>query len=145
MIQAGPDPLYSRFPVRNFQADLSLVGETADIILGLARAMQAHRPDGCAERRALVAAQGRRDPRGQLGVLAERGALGEQMTKEWVSLCLSRAIEGLDATVLSELGCPMDPMTLRDAGELVSGATFRAASAGRSPVRWACSWRGRIG
>ena len=37
------------------------------------------------------------------------------MTKEWVSLCLSRAIEGLDATVLSELGCLMEPMTLRTA------------------------------
>ena len=35
VIQAGPDPLYSRFPVRNFQADVSLAGETADIILGV--------------------------------------------------------------------------------------------------------------
>src|SRR5690606_22172477 len=34
------------------------------------------------------------------------------MTKEWVSLCLSRAIEGQKATVLSELGCPMSPMAL---------------------------------
>jgi acetolactate synthase-1/2/3 large subunit len=38
------------------------------------------------------------------------------MSKAWVSLCLSRAIEGRDATVLSELGCPMEPMTLRAAG-----------------------------
>ena len=37
------------------------------------------------------------------------------MTKDWVSLCLSRAIEGRDATILSELGCPMDPLTLRTA------------------------------
>ena len=35
------------------------------------------------------------------------------MTKAWVSLCLSDAIQGLDATVLSELGAPMDPLTLR--------------------------------
>jgi acetolactate synthase-1/2/3 large subunit len=38
------------------------------------------------------------------------------MTKAWVSLCLSRAIEGLDATVLSELGCPLEPLTLQSAG-----------------------------
>jgi acetolactate synthase-1/2/3 large subunit len=38
------------------------------------------------------------------------------MTKAWVSLCLSQAIGGRDATVLSELGCPMDPLTLRTAG-----------------------------
>ena len=34
------------------------------------------------------------------------------MTKEWVSLCLSRAVAGEEATILSELGCPMAPMTL---------------------------------
>jgi acetolactate synthase I/II/III large subunit len=115
VIQAGPDPLYSRFPVRNFHADLSLVGEPGDIILGLARAMQAHRPNGCAERRALVAARSD-EIRAATRLAAEHGGAGEQMTKAWVSLSLSRAIEGLDATVLSELGCPMDPMTLRAPG-----------------------------
>ena len=118
VIQAGPDPLYSRFPVRNFQADLSLAGETAEIILGLARAMQPHlaaRSGERAVRRARVAAAAdtiraavRRD--------AEKGGTSEQMTKAWVSLCLSRAIEGRDATVLSELGCPFDPLTLRAPG-----------------------------
>jgi acetolactate synthase I/II/III large subunit len=49
VIQAGPDRLFSRFPVRNFQADLSLAGETSAIIVGLARATQAFRPDGCAD------------------------------------------------------------------------------------------------
>jgi acetolactate synthase I/II/III large subunit len=34
------------------------------------------------------------------------------MTKEWVSLCLSRALAGHQATVLSELGCPLPPMSL---------------------------------
>ena len=34
------------------------------------------------------------------------------MTKDFVSLTLSNAIEGRDAAVLSELGCPMAPMTL---------------------------------
>lgn len=115
VIQAGPDPLYSRFPVRNFAADLSLVGEPGDIVLGLSRAMQAYRPEGCAERRASVSAAAD-EIRTATRLAAERGGVGEQMTKAWVSLCLSRAIEGLDATVLSELGCPMDPMTLRAPG-----------------------------
>jgi acetolactate synthase-1/2/3 large subunit len=118
VIQAGQDPLYSRFPVRNFQADLSLAGETGDIILGLARAMRPHlasRPDACAARRARVAIASETN-RATAQRVAERGGEGEQMTKAWVSLCLSRAIEGRDATVLSELGCPMDPMTLRTPG-----------------------------
>ncbi|WP_158928166.1 thiamine pyrophosphate-requiring protein [Acidisphaera sp. S103] len=118
VIQAGPDPLYSRFPVRHFQADVSLAGETADIILGLARAMQPHlagRSDVRAVRRAAVAdkADG---IRAAVRAGAEKGSEGELMTKAWVSLCLSRAIEGLDATVLSELGCPLEPLTLRTAG-----------------------------
>jgi acetolactate synthase-1/2/3 large subunit len=118
VIQAGPDPLYSRLPVRNFQADLSLTGETADIILGLARAMEPHfsaRTAVCAARRPEVAAKAADIRTGVLRA-AERGGAGEQMTKAWVSLCLSRAIQGLDATVLSELGCPLDPLTLRTAG-----------------------------
>jgi acetolactate synthase-1/2/3 large subunit len=117
VIQAGPDPLYSRFPVRHFQADVSLPGETADIILALAQAMQPHlaaQSDVCAIRRTAVA--GVADSiRAAVQASAEKGGNGALMTKAWVSLCLSQAIEGLDATVLSELGCPLEPMTLRSA------------------------------
>lgn len=112
VIQAGPDPLYSRFPVRNFQADLSLAGELSDIVPALAAAMQNHSANG--GRRAEVAAKAAAIRAATLRV-AERGGNGEQMTKEWVSLCLSRVIEGMDATVLSELGCPLDALTLRSA------------------------------
>jgi acetolactate synthase-1/2/3 large subunit len=118
VIQAGQDPLYSRFPVRNFQADLSLAGDTADIILGLARAMQPHlasRSAACRDRRARVAVASE-TIRETARRAAERGGEGEQMTKAWVGMCLSRAIEGRDATVLSELGCPLDAMTLRTPG-----------------------------
>jgi acetolactate synthase-1/2/3 large subunit len=118
VIQAGPDPLYSRFPVRNFQADLSLAGETTDIILGLAQAMQPHlaaRSDERLLRRARVAAAAD-SIRAVVRREAEKGGEGELMTKAWVSLCLSRAIEGRDATILSELGCPFDPLTLRTPG-----------------------------
>jgi len=143
VIQAGPDPLYSRFPVRNFAADVSLAGETGDIVLALARAMQAYRPEGCAERRALVAARAD-EIRVAARLAAEQGGAGEQMTKAWVSLCLSRAIEGLDATVLSELGCPIDSMTLRDAGSWYQ-EPHSAGWVGHSHVRWECSWRSQTG
>jgi acetolactate synthase-1/2/3 large subunit len=115
VIQAGPDPLYSRFPVRNFPADLALAGETADILVGLERAMQRYRVEAVPARRDAVAAKASQIRAATLRAAAAGGA-GEQMTKAWVSLCLSRAIEGRDATVLSELGCPFDPLTLRTAG-----------------------------
>src|SRR5260221_7335768 len=46
---------------------------------------------------------------------AEAGNAAD-MTKAWVSLCLSEAISGRNATVLSELGCPLDPLILREHG-----------------------------
>ena len=46
---------------------------------------------------------------------AEAGRDGV-MTKDWVSLCLSRALEGRGSVVLSELGCPMAPMSLSEHG-----------------------------
>jgi acetolactate synthase-1/2/3 large subunit len=36
------------------------------------------------------------------------------MTKAWVSLCLSNALEGHHATIVSELGCPIEPLALND-------------------------------
>ncbi len=112
VIQAGPDPLYSRFPIRNFQADVTLAGDTAGIVFALDTAMGAAGA-ACAERRERVARWAATE-RAKVLAAAERGGAGEQMTKAWVSLCLSRALDCIDASVLSELGCPMDPMTLRD-------------------------------
>jgi acetolactate synthase-1/2/3 large subunit len=118
VIQAGPDPLYSRFPVRHFQADLSLAGETADIILALTRAlhpMLSTRSEACWDRRAFVVEKAEAI-RAESLRSAKRGGENSLMTKEWVSLCLSEVLAGHDATVLSELGCPIEPMTLRAPG-----------------------------
>ena len=118
VIQVGPDPLYSRFPVRDFAADLSLPGETAEIVLGLAEAMRpllAKRKAACRKRRDAIAKITAKT-RARVRADAEAGSQGQWMTKAWVSLCLSRAIADLDATVLSELGCPLDPMSLTSAG-----------------------------
>jgi len=113
VIHAGPDPLYSRVPVRNFPSHLSLAGETADIILALAKAMAPLHPANraaCRARHAAVAA--RTGTIRQRNIArAEEGRQGT-MTKAWVARCLSDAIRGRAATVLSELGCPLDFMEL---------------------------------
>ena len=113
IIQMAQDPLASRTPVRNFRSDISIACDLSDGILALKAAMDALRPqdaDRLARRRENVAAENAK-ARGKTLTAAEVGRDGI-MTKEWVSLCLSRALEGQDATVLSELGCPMAPMTL---------------------------------
>lgn len=113
IIQMAQDPLSSRTPVRNFRSDISIACDVSDGILALKAAMDAHRPQNAsrlARRRETVAAENA-EARGKTLAAAEAGRDGI-MTKEWVSLCLSQALEGQDATVLSELGCPMAPMTL---------------------------------
>ncbi|MGQ2905538.1 MAG: thiamine pyrophosphate-requiring protein [Neoaquamicrobium sediminum] len=113
IIQMAQDPLSSRTPVRNFRSDISIACDLSDGILSLKAAMDALRPqdaDRQKRRRESVAAENAK-ARDKTVAAAEAGRDGI-MTKEWVSLCLSRALEGQDATVLSELGCPMAPMTL---------------------------------
>jgi acetolactate synthase-1/2/3 large subunit len=113
IIQMAQDPLASRTPVRNFRSDISIACDLSDGILALKAAMDARRPqnaDQLTRRRETVAAENTK-ARDKTLASAEAGRDGI-MTKEWVSLCLSRALEGQDATVLSELGCPMAPMTL---------------------------------
>jgi acetolactate synthase-1/2/3 large subunit len=115
VIHMGPDPLYSRFPVRNFRADIALMGETGPQIIALADAMeQREMPADCSQRRKRIAGTANAI-RKQIRDNALSGSDG-QMTKAWVSHCLSEAIAGQRATVLSELGCPLDPLVLREHG-----------------------------
>lgn len=113
IVQLAPDPLHARVPVRNFRADLALACETADGVEALAATLAPLR-NGRAEaieaRRARVAARTAETRRKALAA-AEAGA-GTPMSKEWAARCLSDAIQGRHATVLSELGCPLAPMTL---------------------------------
>jgi acetolactate synthase-1/2/3 large subunit len=50
-----------------------------------------------------------------LGRIAEHDD-DQAMTKEWVSHCVGRAIGGVTATVVSELGCSLDPLELTEHG-----------------------------
>ncbi|HKJ61931.1 MAG TPA: thiamine pyrophosphate-requiring protein, partial [Hyphomicrobiales bacterium] len=115
IIHLGGDPLYARFPVRNFRADIALVGDTGEVIQALESAMSGHR-----EKFESRIAPRRKKVRERTAAIREqalekaKAGSAAPMTKDWVSLCLSDAIAGYRATVLSELGCPLPPFTLRD-------------------------------
>jgi acetolactate synthase-1/2/3 large subunit len=108
VIQLAQDPLYQRQPVRYFRSDVTLAGDVDTGLLALKAAMDpllpAHRARA-EERGAAVAARNRT-------ARAAAAPGGTAMTKDFVSLTLSAALAGREATVLSELGCPMAPMTL---------------------------------
>lgn len=117
VIHLGQDPLYFKVPVRNFRCDLALAGDTAEIIAALSEAASPYLAETAAQRETRrgqisLAAAERRD------VVARDARSGgrDPMTKAYVSQCLSRAIEGRKASVLSELGAPLEPMTLRSHG-----------------------------
>ncbi|WP_165224472.1 thiamine pyrophosphate-requiring protein [Affinirhizobium pseudoryzae] len=113
VIHIGQDPLYSRFPVRNFPCDLALTGDTADIVVALAEAASAYLEATHSIREARRAEVEKAATAHRATVIrqAETGN-GELMTKAFVSLMLSKAIAGRKASVLSELGAPLEPMTL---------------------------------
>ena len=117
IIHLGPNPLYSRFPVRNFRSDLSLTGETGASLEALAATMDAYRDQAktAIEDRRPLNTERAATLRAQTLSNAKAGKDGV-MTKEWVSLCLSEAIAGKKSSVLSELGCPLAPMSLKEHG-----------------------------
>lgn len=113
VVQLGPNPLFSRFPVRNFRSDLSIASETSSGITALLDALRARRdpdPQARAARRGEIEA--RTSALRRHAISSAEGEDGPVMSKAYVSLQLSKAFAGAQATVLSELGCPLAPMTL---------------------------------
>lgn len=119
VVQLGPNPLYSRFPVRTFRSDLSIAAETGPALVGLLAAMQAvDAPGDRSARRARIDAYNA-DRRTALASAAEVG--DGPMTKAFVSRCLGEAIRetcggARPATVVSELGAPYDFLGLTEHG-----------------------------
>ncbi len=114
VVHAGPNPLFTRIPVRNFRADEALAGETGDVMTALMGAMAARRggkSDALAARRADVGARAAKIRAATLSTATATPGPGA-MIKAWVGHCISEAVKGRYASVLSELGAPLDPMDL---------------------------------
>jgi len=112
VIQAGPDPLFSRTPVRMFPAAITLSGPVDGTVAALGAAMRALPPDAArVEARRTVVAQASDAARIAVRAQAEAGR-GAPMSKEWVALCLGELVKGRKATVFHELGCPLQPLML---------------------------------
>lgn len=113
IVHIGPDPLRARMPIRNFRSDISITTELADALVGLKAALDpllAQRDAETDKRRENVAAQNAR-ARANAISSAQAGREGT-MTANYVALRVSQTLEGRDAVLLSERGCPMPPMIL---------------------------------
>ena len=111
VIHLGQDPLFSKVPVRNFQCDLAIAADVEPGLVALKAALdELELSEKAAPRRAQWAA---RNKANRQAVLASAEADGAgRITKNLVSLCLSRVLGDRKASVLSELGCPPAPMSL---------------------------------
>lgn len=118
VVQLGPNPLYSRFPVRNFRSNVSIATETGAGLVALLAAMRSlGAPADRSERRAAIA--GHREAR--LAALDAACDVGDgPMTKPHVSRCIGEAIREVRGdrrvTVVSELGAPYDFLGLTEHG-----------------------------
>ena len=111
VVQLGPNPLAARTPIRNFRADLSIAADTGPALQALEQALAGYTAGAdVAARFDQIAARNAAARASALAEAAPDDAPG--MTKAQIARTLSDALEGDDATILSELGCPMPAMRL---------------------------------
>lgn len=105
----GPDPIFSRFPIRNFRSDLSIAGEVATIINKLSEQLNL-RDNISAEsvrKRQMTIANIKNKATERDRVINEARKSGK-ITKSAVSSVLGKIIHKMDSTVFSELGADLD-------------------------------------
>ena len=140
LIQIGVDPLFARYPIRGFGADVALAGAPRLTLAALADAVA-----GSASTSAAVAA--RRDRWAELHrrqreswlAAAKKTEADAPLDMKWVSRCVADVID--DRTiVVNEYDLDHDPGLVPDARHATSARRSPAASAGAWAPRSASSW-----
>ncbi len=91
VIQAGIDPLFSRYPIRGFPCDVALAGGAAATMTALAAALvPAVDANAVAQRRRRIAEE-RKAVAARVQSAAQAGASKSPLDPAWVSHCIGRA------------------------------------------------------
>lgn len=113
VINIGPDPIFSRFPVRNFRSDLAIAGESVVTIPALIAATDdLPRDPTVVKARRNRLKQASEAERAHLAKTAAPNPAG--ITKAQVSRALSEALEGRKSSVFSELGTSLGTLERRE-------------------------------
>jgi acetolactate synthase-1/2/3 large subunit len=110
IVHLGPDPLFARYPMRGFRADVALTGRVAPTLELLRERAAQHAPSAKAlgARREAIAARS--------AVLRAHGRSGgAPMSAQAVSAALS-AVLAEDAIVVNEYPLALEEMTIREPG-----------------------------
>ena len=110
----GPDPIFSRYPVRNFRSDLTIASEVSLAVSALIESMRDYSPDDpkVSRRRKEI------HHKSELNRRAIRksafSSVSKGITKEYVSVVLGDLLEGMNSAVFSELGAILGPLRRTD-------------------------------
>jgi acetolactate synthase-1/2/3 large subunit len=121
VVHIGPDPLFTRYPLRGFRTDLALAGATASTLQALSRSAQKHAasPSTIEERRRAVSARSaeiRQKARGGF----ER--MPPSITSKWLSACVNRLMD--ERTVLvNEYPTVLEEMEITEQGQYFGNAS----------------------
>ena len=114
IVHIGPDPLWSRYPLRGFRTDVALTGRVASTVDRLTERIAAHAPAEAAlgRRRDAVARRGTARRTGaRAGAVPAPAALNPQ----WVTACVNAALDE-EAIVVNEYPLALEEMTFRAPG-----------------------------
>ena len=121
VIHVGPDPLFTRYPLRGFRTDLALTGAVTPTLEALWRAAQKEAPSTRAieERRKAVSklsAETRSKARGGFEPMPNA------ITGKWLSACMNRLLD--DKTILvNEYPTVLEEMTIEQPGRYFGNAS----------------------
>jgi acetolactate synthase I/II/III large subunit len=114
VIHVGPDPLFTRYPLRGFRADISLTGSVAPTVQALWRSAQKQivSPTKVEERRKVVS-----DYSTQLRSKSRAGVepMPAVITGKWLSACINRVM-GKDSILVNEYPTVLEEMEIREPG-----------------------------
>jgi acetolactate synthase-1/2/3 large subunit len=122
IVQIGEDPLYERYPMRNFPSDLTVKAATGPVLAALEAALAERHPDVAARRTQIVKKSAELHTRWQCEV--EAAGRKDTITLPWLSHCLRAVLEPA-AIVVNEYSFRQEYCPLEEPGSL-----FSVASAG---------------
>jgi acetolactate synthase-1/2/3 large subunit len=109
VVHIGPDPLFARYPLRGFRADLSLTGMTAPTLAALAARTKKDLVETRRKKVEEISSQTRKKARGGADPMPAA------ITGKWLSACINKVL-GDDSLLINEYPIVLEEMTIREPG-----------------------------
>ena len=117
VIQLGVDPLYSRYPIRGFRADLAIAGHVPSALAALDAALAKHKGALAAsltERKAKLADR-RAALRARWAEARQKAEQDTEIQTTWAGACIER-VRSDDDIIVNEYTLALDQVSLRRPG-----------------------------